>query len=671
MTIRQYIGIALLSCGRYRGRLVAVLQVFTVAAIVALTLVDVERDLGGELWLSRAVPVVMAVGAVACLVAGRGVMPTAIDAVVAVWWTAEAALCYAGCGVFAPGAFWAFSESVFLYFALRLLFSAGRQSGAWVAVLIMAGCLYESALGIYQLIADTSRHGLFPMTGTFLNPGPYSAYLAVGVAIALSFGRAIKEFRSYRSSGVQTNAFSGVQELQEYRSSDKCMEAGDGRQNAGDVMQDAGDMMQEADVCPQPMPSRSLLPFYHFTLLLFYLFTFLPLIVAWSRAAWVAVAVVAACVYWRQLARYKYVVLALAVVGGVAAYLLKQGSADGRVVMWLGALKAIAADPWTGAGIGGFGGAYAEGVAALFADGGAQGLLQSANVTDNAYNELLTIGVEQGLPGMVAFAAVVVMALLRLRRSCRPLMYGLLALVVFSMFSYPLHCQPYRILFVLMCAWGAAAPAPSNSPVRGRTPSGITASPHGGDGRGAFCAFVFVLFLASLVVRADMERRVAASEDYRLMAGVDASYMIDDYYELLPLMGDNERFLFDFGKALAGLGRHNDSNAMLRRGAQLSADPMFFVLMGNNYRAMGMPAEAERCYRSAFSIMPNRIYPLYRLMKLYEEQGRRADCLRMARRVAAFDVKVESEATREMKREAENIVTAVKRQRNFSLGGIP
>lgn len=43
----------------------------------------------------------------------------------------------------------------------------------------------------------------------------------------------------------------------------------------------------------------------------------------------------------------------------------------------------------------------------------------------------------------------------------------------------------------------------------------------------------------------------------------------------------------------------------------------------------------------------------------------------MARRVAAFDVKVESEATREMKREAENIVTAVKRQRNFSLGGIP
>ena len=163
--------------------------------------------------------------------------------------------------------------------------------------------------------------------------------------------------------------------------------------------------------------------------------------------------------------------------------------------------------------------------------------------------------------------------------------------------------------------------------------------------------------LNHIVTAAAWLRRVAASEDYRLMAGVDATYLIDDYYELLPLMGGNERFLFDFGKALADLGRPGDSNAMLRRCAQLSADPMFLVLMGNNYRAMGLPAEAERCYRLAFSVMPNRIYPLYRLMKLYEEQGRRADCLRMARRVAAFGVKVESEATREMKREAVELLS--------------
>ena len=611
---------------------VTALQVLTVAALVALTLVDVERDIGtGELWLSRAVPVVMAVGAVACVAARRGVRLAGMDVVVMVWWSAEAALCYAGCGVFAPRAFWAFSEAVFLYFALRLLLSAGRLPGLWVAALVVAGCLCESALGIHQLLTDTGRHGLFPVTGTFLNPGPYSAYLAVGIAIVLAAGRRrteVQEFSSCRSS--DNSAGGGIR-------GEKGADSVSGGRNG-----EPG-VVSSSSAYGRRTSSAWLLPFY--------LLTFLLLSVAWSRAAWVAVAVVAACVYWRRIARYKYVVAAVVVAGGAAAYLLKQGSADGRVVMWLGSIEAIATDPWTGAGIGGFGGAYAGGLASLFADGGAQWLLPSANVTDNAYNELLTIGVEQGLPGMAAMAAVTVMALLRLRRSCRPLMYGLLALVVFSMFSYPLHCQPYRILFVIMCAW--AAPAPSDFPMRGRTRCGIAASPHG---RGAFYFFAFLLFLASLIARADMERRVAASEDYRLMAGVDATYLIDDYYELLPLMDDNERFLFDFGKALADLGRHNDSNAMLRRGAELSADPMFLVVMGNNYRAMGLPAEAERCYRRAFSVMPNRIYPLYRLMKLYDEQGRRADCLRMARRVAAFDVKVESEATREMKREAERII---------------
>ena len=540
---------------------------------------------------------------------------------------------------FALGTFSLFFRTVLFTVMLVLLLGAGL----WVAALVVAGCLCESALGMHQLLTDTGRHGLFPVTGTFLNPGPYSAYLAVGVAIVLAgwrWGTEVQEFSSCSSS--DNSAGGGIR-------GEKGADSVSGGRNG-----EPG-VVSSSSAYGRRTFSAWLLPFY--------LLTFLLLSVAWSRAAWVAVAVVAACVYWRRLARYKYVVLAVVLVCGAAAYLLKQGSADGRVVMWLGSIEAIAADPWTGAGIGGFGGAYAGGLASLFADGGAQGLLQSANVTDNAYNELLTIGVEQGLPGMAAMAAVTVMALLRLRRSCRPLMYGLLALVGFSMFSYPLHCQPYRILFVIMCAW--AAPAPSDFPMRGRTRCGIAASPHG---RGAFYLFAFLLLISSLIARADMERRVAASEDYRLMAGVDATYLIDDYYELLPLMDDNDRFLFDFGKALADLGRHNDSNAMLRRGAELSADPMFLVVMGNNYRAMGLPAEAERCYRRAFSVMPNRIYPLYRLMKLSDEQGRRADCLRMARRVAAFDVKVESEATREMKREAEGIVSAGELQRNFSSG---
>lgn len=612
-----------------RRYLVTALQTITVAALVALTLVDVERDLGdSELWLAKAVPVVTAIGIVACLVARRRVMLTAIDAVVMVWWTAEAAMCYAGWGVFTPRAFWAFSEAVFLYAGLRLLFAARRFSGLWLSAALIAGCLYETALGLHQLFTDTSRHWLYPLTGTFLNPGPYSAWLAVGVAIALCLWQ--DKERQGNNDNENIAADRG-------RKSATCHALQSGSMTAGcGNTSKLSHTLHCAAKC---------------------LFVVLPLIMlpaTCSRAAWVAVAVVAVCLYWRRLARYRFVVAAVLVVGGVAAYLLKQGSADGRMVMWLGALRAIAADPWTGAGIGGFGGAYAGGVAALFADGGAQGLLQAANVTDNAYNELLTIGVEQGLPGMTAMAAVTLTALVRLHRSYRPLMYGLLALVVFSMFSYPLHCQSYRIMFVMMCAWAASA----GTRLPHSTGNGQAAD--GSKTRGmpavTYSLLAIPLLAVSLIARADTERRVAASEDYRIMAGVDTTYLIDDYYELLPLMDDNADFLFDFGKALADLGRYNDSNAMLRRGTELSPDPMFLVVMGNNYRDMGLPDEAERCYQRAFSVMPNRIYPLYRLMKLYEGLGRQKDCLQMARRVAAFDEKVESQATREMKEEAEEII---------------
>ena len=98
--------------------------------------------------------------------------------------------------------------------------------------------------------------------------------------------------------------------------------------------------------------------------------------------------------------------------------------------------------------------------------------------------------------------------------------------------------------------------------------------------------------------------------------------------------------------------RWNDSNAILRQGERVSADPMFLVVQGNNYRAMKAWAEAEAMYRRAFCIQPNRLYPLYRLMLLYEEAGQEDRMRDMARTILDFRPKVESPATREMKEQA-------------------
>ena len=58
-------------------------------------------------------------------------------------------------------------------------------------------------------------------------------------------------------------------------------------------------------------------------------------------------------------------------------------------------------------------------------------------------------------------------------------------------------------------------------------------------------------------------------------------------------------------------------------------------------------------------MVPNRIYPLYRRMKLYETMEDSTKMLDMARRVTDFKVKVETPATRDMKKEAEEMITTL------------
>ena len=102
--------------------------------------------------------------------------------------------------------------------------------------------------------------------------------------------------------------------------------------------------------------------------------------------------------------------------------------------------------------------------------------------------------------------------------------------------------------------------------------------------------------------------------------------------------------------------RYTDSNAVLRLGTLISNDPMFYVIQGNNYLQMNLYQKAEQAYQKAFGIMPNRIYPLYRLMLLYEKKGDITKEKEMAQRVISFKEKVVSPATKEMKDKARTIL---------------
>lgn len=358
---------------------------------------------------------------------------------------------------------------------------------------------------------------------------------------------------------------------------------------------------------------------------------------AWSRAALLAF-VVCMCVMYRVWVRRHWRWLSVcAVVAVVVLYLVKRGSADSRVLMMIVSLQAWTDNIWLGTGVGSYLHALGEGQAAYFACHPDSVFIESVGVADLPFNEPLKLAVEQGLVGLMPFAVALCLTAHRLWQAGNPLFYALVALLVFSLFSYPFTIPTFCAMLVVVMA--CAANTGRERMFRPAMLCPLTASI-------ALGTFVYWMLLP----------RMDAKKDYERFSHIRDKAFVKDYYELLPLLGDNHRFLFDFGSLLRDCGRYNDSNAMLRQGALLSADPMFHILMGRNYEDMQEYGKADSLYDHAFRMVPNRIYQLYRCMKLYETTGDMVRCEAMAHKVKDFHVKVESPATRDIKQEAKEIL---------------
>lgn len=354
---------------------------------------------------------------------------------------------------------------------------------------------------------------------------------------------------------------------------------------------------------------------------------------AWSRAALLAFAVSFGIIYrtwvryhWRKIVIFAFVTL-------VILYFLKRGSADSRMLMILVAVRTWANHLWVGVGTGSYLQALGEGMATYFTSHPDSAFIPSVGVADRPFNEPLRMAVEQGLAGLVPFTIAVVLTARRLWIAGSPLFYALVTLLVFSMFSYPFTIPIFCGILCIIMAYASNLGKQYLFRPMVICPFMVV---------GISCAFIYVQLLP----------RVDAKKDYDRFSQIHDEAFIKDYYELFPLLNDNPQFLFDFGSLLRDCGRYNDSNAMLRQGTSLSADPMFHILMGRNYEDMREYDKADSLYDHAFRMVPNRIYPLYRKMKLYEAMGDITRCKVMACQVWNFRVKVESPATRDMKKEA-------------------
>lgn len=367
-----------------------------------------------------------------------------------------------------------------------------------------------------------------------------------------------------------------------------------------------------------------------------------------SRAALLSLAVSLAIIFRDTIRRYWIVVLIAVIMACGTLYIFKQGSADCRTLMGLIAMRQWLAAPWFGHGIGSYIPMLADGQINFFASAPESDFAHCVGTADRAFCEYLRTAVEQGAVGLILQLAILSTALYRLLRQRSPLAYALITLYVAAAFSYPFHLQQFCLLLVLILS-GTATPTTTNT-LR-------------------LSARLLILFVTAALTTTTYllmtytAHRANESREAATFMHMQDTCFIDDYYEMLPTMTDNRDFLFNFAMTLRKAGRYNDSNAMLRRGTQLDTDPMPIVLMGRNYEdmvlrsknraALGLP---DSLYRRAFLLQPNRIYPLYRQMKLYEAMGDSVRLKAKAREVAGFKPKVDSPAVRDMKKEANVLI---------------
>lgn len=467
-----------------------------------------------------------------------------------------------------------------------------RLLGRIVSIAIALAALWQITYALLQMLGVYESHNyLYSMTGSFNNPGPFGGFLAVCASILIPC--CIKEENRLLKI---LYALSAVLSL---------------------------------IVMPATLSRTSLLAFG---------VSMLVYGISHKRIR-------------RQFKRYWMAIVLIISVAATTAYLYKKDSADGRAYINKISLSAIQSNGIKGSGLANYASSYGKAQTEYFAPH-IEDILQAketvkierermiADCPAYAFNEYLELGVECGVVGLIIYLLLISVSITTLYREQSVWCYGLIALSIFALFSYPFK----MMLFCVMLAFFVA--------ITGIKP---------GKNRTLFP--VYVTFLMALVfVVAGYSRyktaKVAERSLEKAMTLYDIKYyeaFTEDCVSFQDALLHKYNFMFAFGQSLNKCGEYAKSDSILEMGAAISSDPMFWNVMGNNAKALQQYDRAEECYLRAFNMLPNRLYPLTLLAELYYATGDSCAFIRMKDIVNNFKPKVESVQTEKLREEINSL----------------
>lgn len=331
----------------------------------------------------------------------------------------------------------------------------------------------------------------------------------------------------------------------------------------------------------------------------------------------------------------------------ISAYYLKRPSADGRFLMTRINMQMIYNGGLSGVGLGNYEGAYGEAQARFFMnyldpdadlsdiDQIPEKMRMVADCPSYAFNEYLRIGVEAGPIVMFLLLSMLIICIISFYRCDNYWLYPLLSISFYACFSYPYEINAL-LFFIVICLASNNSNEGNNEMTR------------------CFFLIMIIILIPMLVVHIsknnELDIRVRKTAMRDVFESRHKVYVLCDCGNLPNGLTD-EKILYECGASLYKDGNYACSDSVLLIGAGISSDPMFWNVMGNNSLAQGRYREAEERYKHAFYMVPNRLYPLYLLAKLYHTEGDTARFLKMADVVETFVPKVESVNTEMLRSE--------------------
>lgn len=559
-----------------------------------------------------------------------------------------------------------FGALILFYLSLRII---RKKHLKFILLAVVISGTFQAIYGNLQLWGYySSNHGIFRLTGSFFNPGPYSGYLAAILSVSLSL------YLFHIPSGIATQK---LLVLQSYFSNKNFLLFFKKRFPKSHF----SDKNSEVNSLQQQQQGTSGISDY-ITMKSVFLISIISICLVLpasrSRASWLAI--LGSAVYLismryqltNQLKKFvdtkakkaglSILGFILLIISGFGLYHFKKDSADGRLLIWKVSTNMIKDKPLLGHGIGKFVAEYMNYQAAYFkANPDVSEAMQADNVS-YAYNEFLKLIIEKGLIGFMLGLAVIWSLFIgkseegRRQELENPILLaargGLLSILVFALFSYPSEILPIKILFVLF----AAVVATHQNPIHVfQLPAKETAL--------TSTAWYAALVLTLLTVYPANKYLTRQYQTYKSWKDASDIYNVGAYPECLddfelayPQLKTNGQFLLQYGKALEMAGKPEKSVAILNEAQAHLNNTILHTCLGDNYKALGRNTEAEQAYLHAWYMAPARFYPLYLLAKLYDDTDQTEKAVSMAKWVLNKEVKIDSRAIEEIKEEMQNII---------------